>query len=77
MEMNIPSRVLESPTPLSTKSLQGTLVGRESLHGWQSSYAMDCRSMDPGANPGPCSIFRLSNRSRKRPTLGRHFLLKE
>ena len=59
MEMNIPSRVLESPTPLSAKSLQGTLVGRESLHGWQSSYAMDCRSMDPGANPGPCSTSQL------------------
>ena len=26
-----------------------------SLHGWQSSYATDCRSVDPGANPGPCS----------------------
>ena len=25
------------------------------LHGWQSSYATDCRSVDPGANPGPCS----------------------
>ena len=46
-------------------------------HGWQSSYAMDCRSMDPGANPGPCSIFRLSNRSRGRPIRGLHFLLKE
>ena len=34
-------------------------MGRESLHGWQSSYAMDCRSMDPGANPGPCSTSRL------------------
>ena len=29
-------------------------LGR-SLHGWQSSYATDCRSVDPGANPGPCS----------------------
>ena len=33
-------------------------MGRESLHGWQSSYAMDCRSMDLGANPGPCSTSR-------------------
>ena len=26
-------------------------------HEWQSSYAMDCRSMDPGANPGSCSTI--------------------
>ena len=32
----------------------GPRLGR-SLHGWQSSYATDCRSVDPGANPGPCS----------------------
>ena len=28
-------------------------------HEWQSSYAMDCRSMDPGANPGSCSTINL------------------
>tara|TARA_B110000438_G_scaffold292505_1_gene330948 strand:- start:1860 stop:2027 length:168 start_codon:yes stop_codon:yes gene_type:complete len=27
----------------------------EYKHGWQSSYARDCRSLDLGANPGPCS----------------------
>ena len=32
----------------------GSRLGRP-LHGWQSSYATDCRSVDPGANPGPCS----------------------
>tara|TARA_B100000131_G_scaffold114887_1_gene111847 strand:+ start:12332 stop:12526 length:195 start_codon:yes stop_codon:yes gene_type:complete len=32
------------------------LVG-EAQHEWQSSYAMDCRSMDPGANPGSCSTI--------------------
>ena len=34
----------------------GSRLGR-SLHGWRSSYATDCRSVDPGANPGPCSII--------------------
>ena len=27
------------------------------LHEWQSSYATDCRSVYPGANPGSCSTI--------------------
>ena len=40
----------------------GPRLGR-SLHGWQSSYATDCRSVDPGANPGPCSKMQFIGQS--------------
>ena len=33
------------------------MLGGRYKHEWQSSYATDCRSVYPGANPGSCSTM--------------------
>ena len=51
---------IEEKAICTTNILQGKVGGWDLPHEWQSSYATDCRSVDPGANPGSCSIFFFS-----------------
>ena len=46
---------IEEKAILIPNILQGKVGGWHLPHEWQSSYATDCRSVDPGANPGLCS----------------------